>query len=54
MANMFAVKSNLSFLMVQLDTLKLDKFFPREKVTHKLKATTNEIITALYIQSTLY
>ena len=28
MANMFAVKSNLSFLMVQLDALKIRQIFP--------------------------
>ena len=28
MANILAVKSNLSFLMVQLDTLKISQIFP--------------------------
>ena len=28
MANIFAVKSNLSFLMVQLDALKISQIFP--------------------------
>ena len=28
MANMFAVKSNFSFLMVQLDALKIRQIFP--------------------------
>ena len=37
MANILAVKSNLSFLMVQLDALKISQIFPQKKVTHKLK-----------------
>ena len=28
MANILAVKSNLSFLMVQLDALKINQIFP--------------------------
>ena len=35
MANILAVKSNLSFLMVQLDALKISQIFPQKKVRKK-------------------
>lgn len=48
MANMFAVKTNLSFLMVQLDALKIRQISPSKKQP-QMKLS----LPSLYIQSTI-